>query len=228
MTGKDLERLAQKEKNWAKSGFSSKLDVDRELGSSSTSHILWQVFPRFQRTTGKLAEVVKVFQKNEHNFIETTKPPKAGEEEKSGLTSDDVLKILRDDLKAIGFKVEKSKKEQDKITLAVTYGQNDETEKAFEVDAYHVAEEIMLEVEAGRAVANNAAYFDLLKGCALQGVSHVIIAVRLKYKRNPDFDNVCKTFDTLYASSRITFPIKSLLIIGYPVFTSSRGRKAGR
>jgi len=195
---------------------------------SANSKIRWQAFPRFQSTSEKLKEVVRAFQYNEHRFVEKARPAKAGEGQKSGLTSDEVLQILHDDLSAIGFKVEKSKKTEEKITLAVTYGQNDEAEKTFDVDAHHVAEEIMLEVEAGRAVANNAAYLDFLKGCALQGISHVVIAVRLDYQGNSDFDQVCTFFDTLYASCRMAFPIKTLLVIGYPVFKPSRKQQSGR
>jgi hypothetical protein len=181
----------------------------------------WQVFPRFKRTTPKLSEVVDAFIKNESRFVETKKIKKKTKQVYYSLESNEVVQLVRKELEQAGFRVEKSKKQADKIKLAVTYKENDAFGKTFEVDAYHIDERIIIEVEAGRAVSNNAAYLDFLKGCALQGVAHIVIAVRLEYKSTADFDKVRETFDTIYASSRLQFPVDSLLLIGYPVIAAS-------
>jgi len=50
-------------------------------------------------------------------------------------------------------------------------------------------------------------------------VEYLAIAVRNIYVaagiKNPDFDRVVTFFDTLYASNRISLPLKGILILGY-------------
>ncbi|MBO4317711.1 MAG: hypothetical protein J5855_05505, partial [Mailhella sp.] len=48
------------------------------------------------------------------------------------LKSDEVLKVVRPGLEALGFDVEKSKKNDDIITVPVLYGVNGRIEKSFE------------------------------------------------------------------------------------------------
>jgi len=41
------------------------------------------------------------------------------------------------------------------------------------------------------------------------------IAVRKKYAKKNDFEEVTKHFDALYASNRLKLPLTGILIVGY-------------
>lgn len=173
----------------------------------------WQVFPRSQSITPSLKVIVDAFVANESLFVTNSKPGKS----KPNLESNEVLKVISADLEKAGFKVETSKR--DKIKRPVLYGKRGVAEKTFDVDAFHEGDGIILEVESGRGFTNNQFLKDFFSGCAMQGVNHIAIALRLRYGKtqHQDFDAACTYFDSIYASGRMTFPIKSLLIIGYPV-----------
>jgi hypothetical protein len=49
----------------------------------------------------------------------------------------------------------------------------------------------------------------------MHDVLYVTIAVRNQYRTSPDFDRVRAFFDTLYASRRLSLPLKGVLVIGY-------------
>lgn len=173
----------------------------------------WQIFPRSQSITPELKSIVDAFVKNESKFVANIKPGKT----KPNLESNEVLKLIEKDLQASGFKVETSKK--DKIKRPVLFGRRGESEKSFDVDAYHEGKGIILEVEAGRGFTNNQFLKDFFSGCAMQGVEHIAIALRLQYGKtqNEDFEAACSYFDAIFASGRVVFPIKCLLLLGYPV-----------
>jgi hypothetical protein len=88
-------------------------------------------------------------------------------------------------------------------------------EKSFHVDAFHVDTGTVLEVEAGRAVTNYQFLKDLFEACMMHNVDYLVIAVRKIYRTSPDFERVLTHFDALYASGRLTLPLKGVLIIGY-------------
>ena len=67
-----------------------------------------------------------------------------------GLTSDDVLAVVRPDLVALGFEVEAGKKKEEKIERPVFYGENGVPAVRYEIDAYHAEWRCGMEVEAGR------------------------------------------------------------------------------
>ena len=69
--------------------------------------------------------------------------------------SNKVLEIVRDELESIGFKIEKSKKKDDKIRVPVLFGLNNKIDKFFDADGISKDKTIVLEVEAGRAYRNN-------------------------------------------------------------------------
>lgn len=173
----------------------------------------WQIFPRSQSITPSLKGIVDAFVANESGFVTNSKQGKS----KPNLESNEVLKVIAADLEKAGFKVETSKR--DKIKRPVLFGRRGVPEKTFDVDAYHEGEGIILEVESGRGFTNNQFLKDFFSGCAMQGVNHIAIALRLRYGKtqHQDFDAACTYFDSIYASGRMTFPIKSLLVIGYPV-----------
>jgi len=99
--------------------------------------------------------------------------------------------------------------------VPVLFGRNGRVEKAFEADAFHVAGGFVLEVEAGRGVLNNQFLKDFFQACMMHDVSFLGIAIRNVYRRNHDYERVIAFFDTLYASRRLTLPLKGNLIIGY-------------
>ncbi len=108
-----------------------------------------------------------------------------------------------------------SKKAIDKIQVPVLFGRNGQVEKSFEADAYDPTTGTVLEIEAGRAVVNNAFLKEVFQACLMQDVDFAAIAVRIVYRRSRDFDRVVTFFDTLYASRRLTLPLKGVPVIGY-------------
>ncbi len=133
--------------------------------------------------------------------------------------SNTVLEALSPGLQKLGFVVEEGKKSDQKILVPVLFGRNGETVKAFEADAYLASEGLVLEVEAGRAVANNQFLKDLFQACMMRDVRQLAIAVRNEYEGGGrvtrDFDAVAAFFDTLYASNRLKLPLEGVTIIGY-------------
>jgi len=170
-----------------------------------TAPIEWQLFPKHQIISEDLQKVLDVFKESADSIS-------SNEHE---LASDDVLEILRPGLERIGYQVEKGKKAEDKIRIPVLFGRNGRIEKAFDVDAFNIGARTIIEVEAGRAVINYQFLKDLFQACMMQNVDHLVIAVRIRYKRNRDLDKVVTFIETLYASGRLQLPLKSIFIIGY-------------
>jgi hypothetical protein len=168
----------------------------------------WRHFPSSSYPIPECLAVVDVIRKNQS---------KLSLDEKGGLTSDQVLGILREDLIAAGFKTEKSKRQDDKLPQVVTWGENGKPDKSFHVDAIHEKTGVVVEIEAGQAVANHRFLKDFFEACALQMAQHLVIVVRMEYKGNKDYATICKFFESIYASNRMTFPLKGLLVVGYHV-----------
>ncbi|QYK54291.1 MAG: hypothetical protein KF824_05185 [Fimbriimonadaceae bacterium] len=131
------------------------------------------------------------------------------------MSSNEVLSKISMRLQTLGFEVESGKKADNKISVPVLFGKNGAIFKSFDADAFHKELGIVLEVEAGRAVANNQFLKDLFQACMMQEVQTLCVAVRKNYRGGNDFDTVCKFFETLYASNRLSLPLKEILIIGY-------------
>lgn len=167
--------------------------------------INWQFFPKSRIIPIHLFDVVNVFEKTE-NLISS---------ELFGYGSNEVLSKICKKLEFIDFKIEKSKKINDKIKVPVLFGPNGKLEKYFDADGYNEKTKTVIEVEAGRAVTNYQFLKDLFQACMMYEVDFLIIAVRKNYKGNPDFQKVITFLDTLYASGRLTLPLKGILIIGY-------------
>jgi hypothetical protein len=125
------------------------------------------------------------------------------------------LAKVRDGLVSLGFTVESSKSAEGKIKIPVLYGANGKIDKSFDADAYHAGNKIVLEVEAGRAVSNYQFLKDLFQACVMQDVDYLAIALRQDYRGSNDFEKVAMFLETIFASSRLTLPLKGILIIGY-------------
>ncbi len=167
--------------------------------------INWQYFPKCDATPDNVLALVEIFKKH---FAEINSQEKR-------LSSNDVLLVLKQDLTEAHFIVEKGKKLEDKIRVPVLFGRNGQLEKSFQVDAFHKETGMVLEVEAGRAVANYQFLKDLFEACMMHDANYLAIGVRNTYLQKPDFETVVTYFDTLYASGRLTLPLKGVLVIGY-------------
>jgi hypothetical protein len=173
----------------------------------------WQYYPKSKRITEDLEKVIEVFKKH----YETIKSPD------NNLNSNEVLSIIREDLELLNYKVENGK--GNTVRVPVLYGRNGVLEKSFHADAYNQNLGIVIEVEAGRAVDNNQFLKDLFQACMMEGVNHLVIAVRnfyrtkaknaKGYKEDKDFEDINLFFETLYISSRLKLPLEGVLIIGY-------------
>jgi hypothetical protein len=174
--------------------------------------INWQYFPKSDKITDKLIETIDVFQKYEKK-IDSAEIHKSKK-----LDSNTILGILKDGLTDIGYKVEVGKSGDDKIAVPVLYGLNGKPDKQFFADGYHRDEEIVLEIEAAAAVANNRFLKDLFEACVMDNVKYCVIAVRNVNKttnNQKDFEAVMRFIDTIYASQKLKLPLTGVLIIGY-------------
>ena len=88
-------------------------------------------------------------------------------------------------------------------------------EKYIEADCYHPINNIVMEIEAGRAVVNYQFLKDIFQACVMHDIEQLVIAVRNDYRSHDDFETVINFLDTLYTSNRLNLPLKGILIIGY-------------
>lgn len=167
--------------------------------------INWMYFPQNKKMEKHLLDIVDVFSSYQ-SIIDSTRHNKK---------SDDVLSIISEKLEEKGYSVEKSKNKKDKIRVPVLFGKNGNISLAFEVDAYSVEYQTVIEVEAGRAVANYQFLKDFYEACMMPNVKYCCIAVRNIYRNCNDFEKVCSFFQTLYISNKFQLPLNGILIIGY-------------
>lgn len=129
--------------------------------------------------------------------------------------SDVVMGRLRSGLETLGFRVERGKTSEDKIVVPVLFGRKGKVLKCFNADAHCPGNGWVLEVEAGRAVANNQFLKDIFQACMMHDVLHLAIAVRNHYRGSDDFEKVESFLETLYVSGRLQLPLRGILLIGY-------------
>jgi len=167
--------------------------------------INWFFFPKSSEPSPLTIRVVSSFQLVANDI----------DSEQADLKSNEVLQKVCPHLVKAGFNVEMGKKVSQKIMVPVLFGQNGKPEKSFEADAYHQEGGFVVEVEAGRGVANNQFLKDLFQSCMMHDVRFLAIAVRNVYRGSNDFKQVIRFFDTLYASNRLNLPLDGVLILGY-------------
>lgn len=168
--------------------------------------IRYQFFPRSIGITKPICDVISAF-KNVENIISSSD----GVE----LKSDEVLALLRPNLEAINFSVEKNKKSDGKIDVPVLFGYNNNVDKYFNADALSEDGRIVVEVEAGRATENNQFLKDIFEASMMFDVEYLVLAVRNIYRGHDDFDRIYTFLETMYISNRIKLPLKGILLIGY-------------
>lgn len=131
------------------------------------------------------------------------------------LNSDGVLQILRPHFEEIGFIIETGKSKGEKIPVPVLFGLNNKIDKSFDADGISRDGRIVLEVEAGRAVVNYQFLKDIFQASMMHGVEYLVLAVRNDYRGNDDFHRVFSFLETLYISSRLSLPLRGIVLIGY-------------
>jgi len=191
-----------------------KSNVQPESSKMSQSTIRYSTFPRTEPPPHFVPSIAGVLKKHE-NKIGTHRLGK-------GLTSNEVLTVIRDDLVVLGFEVEAGRQKADKIQRPVFFGENGQPTLKYEIDAYHPEWHCGLEVEAGRAWMGNAVYRDLVQGLVMVQVDVLVLAVPNAYKYqasgratvSSDYDNTVNVAATLYGHSRIQLPYR-LVVIGY-------------
>lgn len=176
--------------------------------------VRYSTFPRTEPPPSFLGGLIDAFRTHE-KAVGTLHRAK-------GLTSDEVLRVLRDDLVELGFEVESSKRKEDKIQRPVFFGENGVPALRYEIDAYQADWRCGLEVEAGRAWMGNAVYRDLIQAMVMVEVDWLAIAVPNAYKyrsggkqaTSGDYANACGVADAVYGHSRVSMPYR-LIVIGY-------------
>ena len=167
--------------------------------------IRWTYYPNSTKLPTHLEDVIAVFENNE-NIITS---------DANSLKSDEVLACVSSALESVGYRVEKSKTKCDLIRIPVLYGENGIETLAFEVDAYNDAMRTVVEIEAGRAYTNYQFLKDFFECCMMQNADYFCVAVRKVYHKHKDYESVCDFFSALFASGRMSLPLKGILVIGY-------------
>ena len=165
----------------------------------------YQLFPRSVGLTDPLHQLVRCFQV----VYDDIKSPD------NKLNSDGVLTHLRPHLEVLGYRVELGKSKGAKIPIPVLFGLNNHIDKSFDADAVSADGTIVLEVEAGRAVANYQFLKDIFQVCLMHKVEYHGLAVRNDYRGHDDFQVVHTFLETLYISNRLILPLKGVLLVGY-------------
>lgn len=167
--------------------------------------INWQYYPKSDAAPQIATSIIAAFEAVSSEI----------NSEVHSLESNFVLAALAAGLTSVGFIVESNKSAEGKVKVPVLFGRNGRLEKSFDADAFHQNAGFVLEVEAGRGVANNQFLKDLFQACMMHDVHYLGIAVRTVYRKSADFDKVVRFFDTMYASNRLALPLKGILVIGY-------------
>jgi hypothetical protein len=137
------------------------------------------------------------------------------------LESNDVLVALAPGLSCLGYTVEKGKRAEDKISRPVLFGEGGAAQVTMEVDAFHEALGIAVEVEAGRAWNGNAVYRDVVRASLLLDARHLVLMVPAAYsppsaaRPIPAYANTVALLDAIFASGRLGLPFDGVLVLGY-------------
>lgn len=139
-------------------------------------------------------------------------------DERTGLSSDDVLRELSPGLVAQGYVVESGKPRAAKIFRPVLFGENGVPEVSYEIDAFHDQLGIAVEVEAGRGAANNADYRDIVRTSLILDAEYLVLLMPITYRSTssiPAFSRSRHQLEAIYASNRLKLPFSGVLIVGY-------------
>lgn len=185
-----------------------------KVSEQMATEVRFTSFPRTEPPPHFAPELLNVFRAHEEAMS-----TKALEK---GLTSDEVLRVLREDLVQLGFSVEGGKTAGAKIKRPVFFGENGAPDLQYEIDAFHPEWRCGLEVEAGRAWMGNAVYRDLIQALVMVELDNLVLAVPNLYKyqssgratTSKDYENTVAVADALFGHSRIRMPYRAI-IVGY-------------
>jgi hypothetical protein len=178
------------------------------------SEVRFTSFPLTEPPPAFAQTIVSVFKKHER-LISTLQLEK-------GLDSDSVMKIVADELRAVGFEIEGSKSASAKLGRPVFFGENGSPSLRYEIDGYHPDWRCGIEIEAGRAIHGNAIFRDLFQAMVMVDVDHLCLAVPLLYKykaksklqKGNSYAKTVSVASALYGHSRVSMPY-GLTVIGY-------------
>ena len=112
-----------------------------------------------------------------------------------------------------------SKARVDTIRRPVLFGDKEAEQVAYEIDAYHEAEGIVLEIESGRGHLGNALFRGLFdRRCSVPGRGHVAgVPVQERETRSQERGLYLGSLrgHAIYASGRLQLPSDGLLLFGY-------------
>lgn len=171
---------------------------------------LWSYFPRNVRPPSWATGFVTVVGSVE-STISTV-------EAKTGLSSDDVLKMLTPGLVQHGYLVETGKTAAEKIRRPVLFGEGGVPSVSYEIDAFHDGLGVAVEIEAGRAASNNADYRDIVRTSLILDADYLAMMVPVAYRTTNVvrvYDRTRAQLDAIYASKRLKLPFLGVLLVGY-------------
>lgn len=174
----------------------------------------WQYYPTHDPAPAWVAAVCELLAASRQHI---------DSREVDGLTSDKVLEHLRPGLESLGFEIETGKRKVQKVRRPVLFGESGSERVAYEVDGFHAAEKIVLEVEAGRGARGNAVYRDLIRASLIVDTDFLIIGVMQTYRHKSrgrvisveSYLDARDQLDAIYSSGRLHLPFKGILLVGY-------------
>ena len=171
---------------------------------------LWNYYPRNVRppewVNGLVATVAEM-----SGTISTV-------DQRTGLSSDDVLRELAPGLTSLGYVVESGKSKAAKIFRPVLFGDNGMPEVQYEIDAFHDDLGIAVEVEAGRGAANNADYRDIVRTSLILDANYLALLMPITYRSTtsvPASSRARQQLEAIYASNRLKLPFSGVLLVGF-------------
>lgn len=184
----------------------------------SMAYPSWSYFPRHQRPPEWAYEVVHVTASVEET-IHTRVPGKQPDE----TSSDAVLRALTPGLVRLGYEVETGKKRGEKVRRPVLFGDDGRPQLTYEVDAFHDAEGVVVEVEAGRGAQNGADYRNIIRASLLLNAEFLAMWLPISYhfkvggrqSKTAAYANTRSTLEAIYSSQRLVLPFRGVLLIGY-------------
>lgn len=176
---------------------------------------LWSYYPANTRPPEWVEKIVACVAAQEATI--------STEVRKTGLSSDEVLRRLEPGLTAAGYDVETGKAKMGKISRPVLFGENGRPLVSYEVDAFHEALGIVVEVEAGRGARGNAEYRDLLRTSLILDARYLALLLPIAYRFKSGtregvemaYKNTRGLLDAVYASRRLQFPFDGIVLMGY-------------
>ncbi len=181
-----------------------------------SSYPRWRYFPSWAAPPKWVEPLVAVFATQKTGIDSAVIHAKRME-------SNDVLGVIANDLRQLGFDVEQGKQKAGKLPRPVFFGDEGSYLRTYEIDAFEPTDGIALEVEAGRATMGNAIYRDLIQGSLMVDARFLVLAVPIEYRyksgsrtaKEPSYTKTYSVVEAIYGSPRLELPFEGLLLIGY-------------